>query len=51
MLLLGKFKEGIAPGIRVVLVSSKNFNKIFCSSSSGGGGGGGGRSSSSSSSR
>ena len=28
MLFLGKF----APGIRVVLVSSENFNKIICSS-------------------
>ena len=32
MLFLSKFKEGVAPGIRVVLVSSKNFNKIICSS-------------------
>ena len=30
MLFLGKFKEGIAPGISVVLVSSKNFNKRVC---------------------
>ena len=30
MLFLGKFKEGIAPDISVVLVSCKNFNKRVC---------------------
>ena len=34
MLFLGKFNEGIASGIRVVLLSSKNFNKSSSSSSS-----------------
>ena len=34
MLFLGKCKEGIAPGIRVVLVSFKNFNKRSSSNSS-----------------
>ena len=30
MLFLDKFKEEIAPGISVVLVSSENFNKRVC---------------------